>query len=73
MDPPALTADPALPVDAEPDTAPEVRTARVASAQHLQRLDKVLVALAPEFSRSHLQHLIEAGHVRLDGAAASTS
>jgi 23S rRNA pseudouridine1911/1915/1917 synthase len=73
MEPPALTADPAMPVDAEPDTAPEVRTARVASAQHLQRLDKVLVALAPEFSRSHLQHLIEAGHVRLDGAAASTS
>jgi 23S rRNA pseudouridine1911/1915/1917 synthase len=32
-----------------------------------------LVALAPEFSRSHLQHLIDRGHVRLDGAVASTA
>ena len=33
-----------------------------------QRLDKALVALAGEFSRSHLQGLIERGHVRVDGA-----
>jgi 23S rRNA pseudouridine1911/1915/1917 synthase len=73
MDPAALQGDPALPGDAEPDTAPEVRLARVPSAQHLQRLDKLLVTLAPEFSRSHLQHLIEAGHVQLDGVVAATS
>jgi 23S rRNA pseudouridine1911/1915/1917 synthase len=36
-------------------------------AQHGERLDKVLVARAPEFSRSHLQALVEAGHVRVDG------
>jgi 23S rRNA pseudouridine1911/1915/1917 synthase len=49
--------------------AVETRQARVASAQHGERLDKVLVALAPEFSRSHLQQLIALGHVRLDGQA----
>jgi 23S rRNA pseudouridine1911/1915/1917 synthase len=31
------------------------------------------VALAPEFSRSHLQRLLEAGHVRLDGAPAQAA
>jgi 23S rRNA pseudouridine1911/1915/1917 synthase len=40
---------------------------------HGQRLDKVLVAMAPEFSRSHLQGLIEQGHVRVDGATASVA
>ncbi len=29
--------------------------------------------MAPEFSRSHLQHLVAGGHVRLDGAPAATS
>jgi 23S rRNA pseudouridine1911/1915/1917 synthase len=66
-------ADAAVPGDAEPDATAEVRSARVPSAQHLQRLDKVLVTLAPEFSRSHLQHLVEAGHVQVDGAVAVTS
>jgi 23S rRNA pseudouridine1911/1915/1917 synthase len=33
-------------------------------------LDKALVAMAPEFSRSYLQRLLEAGHVRVDGAVA---
>ena len=45
----------------------ECRETVVPLGQHGQRLDKVLVALAPEFSRSHLQHLIEAGHARLRG------
>ncbi|MBX3636882.1 MAG: RluA family pseudouridine synthase [Rubrivivax sp.] len=36
-------------------------------------MDKVLVALAPEFSRSHLQTLIERGHVVLDGVPATTA
>ncbi len=56
---------------AEPaDAAVETRRATVDETLHGQRLDKALVALAPEFSRSHLQHLVEGGHVRLDGALA---
>jgi 23S rRNA pseudouridine1911/1915/1917 synthase len=50
--------------------AAEVRASPVPSAMHLQRLDKVLVSMAPEFSRNHLQQLIERGHVQLDGAYA---
>ena len=34
---------------------------------HGQRLDRVLAALVPEFSRSHLQQLIEQGAVAVDG------
>jgi len=36
-----------------------------------QRLDQVLAALLPEYSRSRLQAWIRAGHVRLDGREAS--
>ncbi|UVH61207.1 RluA family pseudouridine synthase [Variovorax paradoxus] len=36
-------------------------------AQHGQRLDRALAALVPEFSRSYLQQLIEAGAVELQG------
>jgi 23S rRNA pseudouridine1911/1915/1917 synthase len=42
----------------------------VASTQHGERLDHVLVAMAPEFSRSYLQQLVARGHVRVDAAAA---
>jgi 23S rRNA pseudouridine1911/1915/1917 synthase len=42
-------------------------------AQHGERLDKVLAAAAPEFSRAHLQTLIADGRVQLDGRAATTS
>ena len=52
-----------------PEPAPEVRTAVVSREQHGERLDKLLVTLAPEFSRSHLQQLLERGHVQVDGAA----
>jgi len=52
---------------------PERRRAGVDAALHGQRLDKVLVALACEFSRSHLQGLIERGHVLVDGVAAQTA
>ncbi len=46
----------------------------VSDAQHGERLDRVLVAMAPEFSRSHLQQLLADGHVRLgDGVAASAA
>jgi 23S rRNA pseudouridine1911/1915/1917 synthase len=45
----------------------EQRQARVEVTEHGQRLDGWLVALAPEFSRSHLQQLIADGLVRCDG------
>ena len=66
-----------LPLDAADDlaaeaqeSAAECRTLTVASESHGQRLDKVLVALAPEFSRSHLQSLIERGLVQINGEVA---
>ncbi|HEX2542815.1 MAG TPA: RluA family pseudouridine synthase [Caldimonas sp.] len=49
------------------DEAPELREGRVEAAQHGERLDKAVVALVPEFSRSHLQELIRGGWVHLDG------
>jgi 23S rRNA pseudouridine1911/1915/1917 synthase len=52
---------------------PERREALVPQALHGQRLDKAVVAMASEFSRNHLQGLIEAGHVRVEGAVVSTS
>ncbi len=55
------------------EPAAEVRCATVEVALHGQRLDKALVAMAPEFSRSHLQHLLERGHVQLDGVAATVA
>ena len=51
----------------------EQRSAVVGDAGHAQRLDKALVTMAPEFSRSHLQGLIEQGHVRVDGRVATTA
>lgn len=54
----------------EPD-APEHREGAIGPGQHGTRLDKVLVALAPEFSRSHLTGLVERGHVRIDGQVVS--
>ncbi len=56
----------------EPEAAPEVRCARVSAGQHGQRLDKILVALAPEFSRTHLQGLVERGHVQIEGQPSVT-
>ena len=54
-------------VDAD-DDPPETREGQVAEALHGERLDKVVVGMAPEFSRSHLQHLIER-HVAETGSA----
>jgi len=48
----------------------EQRQVLVAPEQHGLRLDKVLVAMAPEFSRSHLQHLLGQGRVQVDGLQA---
>ena len=59
--------------DAAVDAAPEWRRVVVDPTLHGQRLDKLLVGMAPEFSRSHLQGLIERGHVRLDDAVASSA
>ena len=56
--------------DAE-DDQPETREGTVSEALHGERLDKAVVALAPEFSRSHLQGLIKEGQVRVDGKPAS--
>ncbi len=82
-----LVCDEALPTDGLDDdtTVPlhgseepepmevEHRQAVVTATQHGQRLDKVLVQMAPEFSRSHLQHLVQQGHVAVDGRAADTA
>ena len=59
--------------DVPEDQEVEVREAAVHRLQHGQRLDKALVALAPEFSRSWLQQLILRGHVQLDGQTQDTA
>ena len=59
-------------VDESQGDVPETRAQVVGKDQHGQRLDKVLVLLAPEFSRSHLQGLVEAGHVRVNQARVTT-
>jgi 23S rRNA pseudouridine1911/1915/1917 synthase len=57
--------------DLEPEAAEvERRSAVVDAAGHGLRLDKWLVSLAPEFSRSHLQTLVEGGHVVDEGEPA---
>jgi 23S rRNA pseudouridine1911/1915/1917 synthase len=58
------------PVDDEADDSAERRVRMATAEWHGQRLDKLLVAMAPEFSRSHLQGLLDRGHVRIDGAPA---
>jgi len=59
---------------AEPDSLePERREWLLDEQAHQQRIDKVLAALASEFSRSHLQEVIAQGHVLLDGVAVTTA
>ncbi|MFG6465899.1 RluA family pseudouridine synthase [Roseateles sp. BYS87W] len=55
--------------EADVDDGSEVerRSAGVEADGHGERLDRWLTRLAPEFSRNHLQSLIERGCVRLDG------
>ena len=57
----------------EGDISEEVehRELSIGSAQHGSRVDKALVELLPEFSRSYLQQLIEIGRVRLQSALVS--
>jgi len=65
-------ADP-RPDELEPDDdSSEIRTHAVTLEQHGQRLDKLLTAIAPEFSRAHLQNLIADGRVQVDGKVSST-
>ncbi len=45
----------------------ELRALRFNDAQHGQRLDRALVCLVPEFSRSYLQQLIELEGVTING------
>jgi 23S rRNA pseudouridine1911/1915/1917 synthase len=65
---PELVDDPA---DAGPDV--ELRSFTVDAALHGERLDRALVALAPEFSRSFLQQLIDSGAVTLNGTPSTRS
>lgn len=51
---------------------PEVREIVVSAIWHGQRLDKVVVDAAGEFSRTHLQGLIEQGNVTLDGVVSAS-
>ncbi len=55
------------------DAPVEQRRFAVAAAGHGERLDKLLVFHASEFSRSHLQSLIERGLVTVDGAVSGTA
>ncbi len=59
--------------DAELESEHETRSVAVGLQLHGQRLDKALTTLAGEFSRNHLQSLVEGGHVTLNGAVASQS
>ncbi|MEJ8813244.1 RluA family pseudouridine synthase [Variovorax ureilyticus] len=52
---------------AELSDASEIRTFLIGETQHGQRLDRALAALVPEFSRSYLQQLIDAGMVEVQG------
>ena len=52
---------------ADPAADAEQRSAIVERSAHGERLDKWLVSLAAEFSRTYLQTLIEGGQVRVDG------
>lgn len=57
-------------VEAEEDEAFELREEVVSLQEHKTRLDKMLSRMAPEFSRNHLQSLIDIGEVSIDGALA---
>jgi len=69
----AVDADTAMEVDAPWNAEIERREAPVSADLHGQRLDKAVVAMAGEFSRNHLQGLIEAGHVRVDGVPSTAA
>ena len=75
--PPALQPGLVEPSEGEEPAEPagveaEQREGRVESAAHGERLDRWLAALAGEFSRTHLQTLIEGGQVAVDGRVATS-
>lgn len=55
------------------DDAVELREWTASAESHAQRLDRVLADAVPAFSRSHLQGLVERGHVRIDGTVCTHS
>src|SRR5690606_31857425 len=57
----------ALEEGADPVESSELRHFQIGADLHGQRLDRALVALAPEFSRSYLQQLLALGAVQLQG------
>lgn len=57
--------------DAGPDS--ELRHLVFSDGQHGQRLDRALVELVPEFSRSYLQQLIDVGAVSVNGVSVCKS
>ena len=59
--------------DEDLDAGTDTRRFEVALSGHGERLDKLLVAHAGEFSRSHLQGLIERGCVQVDGVVATSA
>ncbi len=59
--------------EAEGEDQVECRRAEAPPAWHGQRLDRCLVEMAPEFSRNHLQSLIERGCVRVNGQTMATA
>ena len=60
-------------LDDAADTGPdsELRPFAIGAPQHGERLDRALALLVPEFSRSYLQQLMEAGAVLLNGLPAT--
>jgi 23S rRNA pseudouridine1911/1915/1917 synthase len=66
-------ADP-RPDEVEPDDdSSEIRSVAVGLKQHGERLDKLLTAIAPEFSRAHLQSLIADERVQVEGKVATSA
>ena len=59
-------------MDEGDEEEPEMRAGVIGDSDHGERLDKVVVALVPELSRSHLQQLIKGGWARLDDTAATS-
>lgn len=53
--------------DALSDAESELRPMQIGTKQHAVRLDRALVDLVPEFSRSYLQQLLAQGLVNLNG------
>ena len=52
------------------DADSELRSLQMGPGQHAERLDRALVELVPEFSRSYLQQLLAQGLVSLNGKPA---